>query len=568
MAAGRASFEVQALRDDRWVAEDLRETESAARAAAKATFAKGQCQGIRIVKNWLRADGIMTETVIFTETREPEPPQVTIVPISTAPFCHRTEEYYRLESRITINRLFRKYIEKMCLTPTELIHNYRALKKIQEVDTLFPAAVDRVATLQARISGDEPRMRRDEVFTAVAQMAQKARRAEENTRLPQLKGIGFDKVIHRIERIVPPEEVEYYALVVLCRDLVERRNWLGKLERLAELARPEVRGNVLSLVDGVVADVVGVPTALQDILGYQRNLAQALCSIADLWEGCFNSERSDAHEQITVFGPYLADGRLESTRRALMERLLRQLSSVQPLDRHEPGRERDAFRQVAGRLFRPNGFLGGPATAAALTRRFSLLLEGGGPAALRQSVAGVAAAMPDRQFRFVYLAELAASELGGELIPAILAQFREEMNVSTLEALVPQGLPPKGKLMQATGLYNTVVDASAVPESDRVALLMRLDQLLSQYLQRSGIVEKLDDPNAPLRDRATRLVQFCAAAILPAQSHALQWTRERVISLLRQPDFDMRFIEGIVDLQQSEEALRNFHALLVRAGFQ
>jgi hypothetical protein len=568
MAAGRASFEVQVFKDDHWVTEDIRETETSARTIAKTTFARRSCQGVRIIKNWERADGLVTESVIFSEQREPEAPQVTIVPIETAPICRQTSDYYRLESRITINRLFRKYIEKVYLTPTELIHNYKALQKVQQVDTLFPAAVDRVATIQARAVGEEPKGRRDAVFRSVAQMTQKARTAEEFPQLPTLKGADFNKVVERVEQIAPPEEVDYYSLVVLSRDLVQHRNWLGKLERLVELTDPDKREDVLALIDGVIADLICVPPALQDILGYQKNLAQALCSIADLCEGRFASDRSDAREQIAVLGPLIAQGRLRETHKALIERLQHQLAGAQPLNRHEPAKEHEAFCAVANRLFRPDGFLGGPATAEALTRRYCFLLEGGGKAALRNAIVGVVTAMPDTQFRLVYLNELAASSLGAELSDEIFGQLRHLLRVHDLDALLPSGLPPRDKLLYATRLYATINGAPVLPEDQRASMLETLDGLLVAYLKRTGIIERLDDPAQALRARATRLVEFCASGLLPPASKSQAVSRERVVALLRQPNFDMRFIEGTTNLAQCEDVLRDFHALLVRAGFR
>ncbi len=569
MASGRADFEIQVLRNNHWITEEYRETELAARAIAKNILAKRECQGVRVVKNWTRADGVVTETILLTEMAGTSAPtNVTIVSIETAPYCRKTSEYYRLESRSTINRLFRKYIEQVYLTPTELIHNYKALKKVQEIDTLFPSAVDRVATLQARTNGEEPRGRRDEVYRAVAKMTTRARQADEHPSLPRLKGDDFEKILERIERFAAPADVNFYSLVVLSRDLVERRNWLAKLERLVELTNPDQRAEVLALLDGVIADLLGVPSALQDVLGTQRNLAEALCAIADLCEGRFDSEKSDARNQIAILGPLLAGGRLEETRRALMERLLRQLASSQPLNRHDPSREREAFREVARRLFRPDGLMGGAETAEALTRRFVFLGESGGQAGLRQAVSGVVATLSDPLFAVTYLLDLAASSLGESLTQEIFGTLRSLIGVKDINLLVPPAWPVKDKLLRVTRLYDAIELATALPESERHGLLERLDALLSGYIKREGIIEKLDDPSANLRDRATRLLEFCAARVLPPTSRAQAVARERIVALLRQPNFEERFIEGIGSLARCEEALRGLHALLARGGFR
>ena len=399
-------------------------------------------------------------------------------------------------------------------------------------------------------------------------MTDKARRANEHANLPKLAGNDFDKILARVERIAPPGEVDYYSLVVLSRDLVQHRNWLGKLERLVELTHPDQKEEALALLDGVFADLFGVPSALQDVLGYQRNLAAALCAIADLCEGRFIADKSDARDQIAILGPLIANGRLEETRKSLMDRLLRQLASSQPLNRSDPSREREAFREVAQRLFRPAGLLGGPPTAEALTRRFVFLQEAGGKAGLRQSVAGVVTNLADPLLSVLYLLELAASSMGAELSNEILTGLLHIVKVDDLDEMVPQSWPPKDKLLRITRIYDFIGASAALAESDRAHLLDCLDRVLSLYIKRERIIEKLDDPSAHLRDRTIRLLEFCAARVLPPASKAQGVARERVVALLKQPNFEIHFVDGIASPARCEEALRGLHALLARGGFR
>ena len=567
MSGGRASFEIQVLRSERWVTEQVRDTESAARAIAKTIFAKPQCAGVRILKNWTRADGTVTENTIHTETRQVAEPKVTITAVEEAPYCRKTAEYYQLDSRMTINRLFRKYIEKVYLTPTELIHNYKALKKVQDEDSLFPSAVDRVATIQAQTTGEDVKIRKDEIYRVVAKMTQRARKVEEAPNLPKLKGNDFGKVIARIEAMAPPDEVDFYSLVVLSQELSEHRSWLGKLDRLVSLTGPDQQSEVLALLDGVIADLFGVPTALQDVLGYQRNLAQALCAIADLCDGRFNS-KSDAKGQIDVLMPLIADGRLAETRRSLMQRLLSQLSGGQALNRTEPTHEREAFREVAERLCRADGLLGGSEAAEALTRRYVFMMEEGGQSALKKAVAGVVTTVPEPLFQVTYLTALAGSAIGTQVMKEICGILRTVMGVRGIDSLSAPGWPPKDKLLRVTRLYTLIATCEALPEQDRTALTDLADRVLTDYLKRQGIIEKLDDPAAPLRDRTTRLLEFCAARILPTGSRSQSLARERVVAILRQPNFEMHFIEGISDPTRCEDMLRGLHSLLVRGGFR
>ena len=567
-SGGRASFEIQVQRDERWVIEDNCQTEDAARAAAKAILARRNSGGVKIIKHWARADGHVTETVIFQELSGPGEAKVTMSPIEDAPHCKKVRDYYRLESRETIGRLFRKYFEKMVLTPTEAIHSHKILKRVQDMDALFPPAVDRVATLQAAAAKEDSRTRRDEVYKAVEQMTIRARKVEENPQLPTLKDGNLTALFEKIAAIAPEADVNFYALVALSRDLMQHNSWMAKFYRLTALTNPTLPDPVLALLDGVYADLFGVPAALQEVLGSQRNLAEALIAIADLWDGRMVPANKDLTDTIEQLNPLLAQGRLDETRKSLMERLHRQLAGNNPLNRIDPTHEREAFRDVAQRLFRPEGLLGGAATAAALTRRFVLMQEAGGKKGLENAVEGIVGLMTDSLFRVVYLSELSASPLGADLYNVVDKHIRETVMVSSIDGLTPAGWQSRDKMLRLTRLYERIGENEIWPADLRHNLLTHIDKLLVGFIEAKGIIEKLDDPQAKLRDRAIRLLEFSAARVLPVGSEAHRIARDRIIALLRQPNFELHIIEGITSPAEAEQILRQLHGLLARGGFR
>lgn len=564
MAESRASFEIQSFQNNHWVTEQVRETENLAKSLAEKLIKRPDCVGIRVVKNWTRSDGLVTETVVYEETREADEKPVTIAPIDAAPLCREMPDYYKWESRNTINRLLARYIDKVNMTTTELMHNYSALKKVQEVDTLFPSAVDRVATLQAKVANVDPRARRDELYQQVNRMTDRVRRAEARG-LPVARQ-GLTSLFDSVTTLADAEDAEFYGRVSVCRDLVKERSWLAKLDMLAKMVGVERRPTALALVDGIFADLISTAQALQDILGQQRNLAKALIAMADLYDGTFNPERSDARDQLLTLAPLMAAGLFTETRASLMDRIQRQLGSPAPLAKNDVTQEQDALREVVARLFRDQRVLGGPATAAALTRRFLNYQEAGGKAGLRNALGAVNGMLSDPLLCVVYLVALAGSDLGGELMEAIVGALAEILNVNDLAKLAPRVTAPKDRLIRIKQIFDHLEAASALPEPARKGLIDRLDTVLAEYIRREGIIERLDDPKATLHDRAIRLVEFCGAGLLP-NGRALRTARERVIGLLRQPNFTQRFVENIRDPALAERELRDFHVRLARGGF-
>ena len=76
-----------------------------------------------------------------------------------------------------MNKLFRSYCDQAFLTPTELIFDSRELKRLGDKASLMSTAVDRVATLQARQTGGDAKLRRNQIFKAVEDIMIRARTA-------------------------------------------------------------------------------------------------------------------------------------------------------------------------------------------------------------------------------------------------------------------------------------------------------------------------------------------------------------------------------------------------------
>ncbi|KAF0222537.1 MAG: hypothetical protein FD176_2603 [Rhodospirillaceae bacterium] len=565
MASERANFEVQVMKDGRWIQQSLVAEEAAAVAAAKKLLTDKKCEGARVLRNWARGDGKFDEKEIFVQTqlvRDDGP--VHIVKIDEAPpKCEAPTDYYGAQSRAVTNRLFRNYMEKAYVTPTELMHNYKELKRLQDKDTLLPSAVDRVAMLQTKEGEGDSKTRREEIFKSLDEMSAKARRAD-GMKLPKLNGAFKDMYDHVAGLATEPTEADFLAMVVLSRDLVDVRSWAGKLERLCALAAAEGDTHSLALLDGVIADVLG-SNVVQEILGFQPSLAAAICAMLDLAEGKFVSDKSELGESAALLNELFKQQKLPESRNILIDRAHRQLRSPNPLYRNDPGKERDAFIQVVGRMLGPDGPLFGADTAEALTTRYTRMLDEGGTKGMTIAIANCFNVMPDIAYGIMYLCDLAASSIGPDHSADIMGHFQRVLSCVSILRLCQRGLTPRDKMGRATAAHRSM-QRSPFPAAMKEKVCAHIDAILERYLIEEQIIEKLDHQDSHLRDRAVRLVQFCAAGVLP-EGKSMTRARERILALLRQPSFDAHFIDGIADPAKAQKALRDFHVLLVRAGF-
>ena len=80
------------------------------------------------------------------------------------------------------------------------------------------------------------------------------------------------------------------------------------------------------------------------------------------------------------------------------------------------------------------------------------------------------------------------------------------------------------------------------------------------------MIDRIDDPALPFRDRATRLVTFCTGGVL-TEGKAKSIARDTVVAYLKRKDFVSEFTLGIDQPADKEKAIREFYMLLSKTGF-
>ena len=563
MSASRATFEVQVQKEGRWVADIVLDREDDARNAAARLFADRKCEGVRIFRNWLRADHTIVETQIHCETRVVKDNDKLRIGMVDAvpPKCDNTSDYYGFASRQFMNRIFRAYCDKVFVTPSEILHDSKEFKRLQDTETLVSSAVDRVAFLQTENTDQTAKDRKDQIFKAIAHIAARARKVEK-VKLAK-PGTSLSGLLRSIK--APEDSSDYLAMVSLCRELLSHRSWLGKLDRLLDLAQEETDPNAIEMLDGIISDVL-MSNVLQDILGQQPSLSRAIIRMFDLADGKFPPDASDAASTVTKLNAILAGGLYPRSKTSIVDRAHRQLRSVTPLCRDGTEQEVIEFSKIVHRVLTPVGFISGPDTAEALTSRHTRLVIQGGVAGRKAAILGTFRAMPDMATGVIYLSELVLSDYAEEHTEDMSRKFHEVLQMQSLEEFCEKGLSLRDRLARATNAFRALAP-TPYPETVKDRVLTHIDSIIDKFLVSAELIEKLDHADSSLRERAQRLVQFCAAGILPPQGKAINRTRTRILNLLRQPNFDARFVEGLDNPTQAQESLRDFHQLLVKAGF-
>jgi len=570
MFGKRESFEIQACRDGRWTIETTATSQADAEAFARKVLNKQGVSGVKVVREVERGD-TSRETVVFEQMRElRDSGKIFVNDVDEAPYCETAEELFAGRGRQTINRLFRAYLDKNGVTATEVMHDFRELRRIVDADTLIASGVGKVATLQAKGRDDtDTGKRRDTLYGFLDEITVRARAASEK-KLPTIRTDGFDGAIGKIVASADPSQCDYLLRVVVARELVQQRSFFGKLAQTMDWAEPADDNRARSLVDTYISDILANAETLQDLLGLQPSLGAALGSLIDLAQGRLESDAegqpADSPEALAGrLNGLLGLDALPDSRAMLVERVRRQLEAKSPLARGEPEEEAEAFRSLIDKLMPEDDLFGGGSIAEALTHRQSRILNKGGVAGLKEATGRLLPSFADPARKAAYLLALSESRLvesiGDEISMQLEGLF---IRPESVKQIVKDNRPPNKKMETITTVVKKV-QGSSLADGFKMRIANRLDDLLASYIVDDRILERVDDPSRPLHIRAFMLLSMCTPEMLP-EGKASQLARKIVVKHLKRPNFETELVAEVPPAEQ-ERVLRDFHVQLYRCGF-
>ncbi len=565
MSSRRATFECQVLQSKNWTVVNLCDDEASAIRAAEQELTR-RAEGVRVIRNWQRIDGELAEKVVFEKQGDAKPlSDMRITPIETVNACKDEADFLSPESLATMGRLFRKYLDERRITPTEVLHLSREYQRIWDTESIVPAGVNRVALVQSRGTDQDSKSRGEEIYRAIEGIGAWARRCERRRGLGKRVATSFGAVLAEVSGIAEDEiDRTFAATVVLARDLAKNGAWMAKLDRLGELIEAETDPEAPAILDGVVAQVFGNREVLQDALGPQANLASACTTLIDVLEGGKGTfDRALPHRD--MFVAQVRSGRLPQFRAALIDRLLRMIAGPGELSRNDRTRELVCFKGLANRLVGPGEILGGADGACALRDRAMLLIVEGGVTGRKLGLQRLLEGLdgPVRRIRLLRVMDETLKCEPEVRVDAFEALRTIVASASTIRAFAEKTDDPIKPLMAAAELSRWL--AATYPAKAVAPLRARLDDLEAKFLVAERVIERIDRADLALPSRAALLLNSLLSGVL-TEGKATALARERICGHLKRPDFVEAFAADCADAADKERKLREFHALLTRAG--
>lgn len=570
----KRTLEILTLREGSWAIESAADDLETAQKTALQFLGKSGVMGVRVLRESAKDIGNPAPGDILFEKLRSKGGGAPIAvgdPSNLAPLCKDIEDLFHGGGRNAINRLFRAYLDKNTVTATEIMHNAREMKRIMDFESLLPSAVSKVAQMQSRgENGPTMGERRDTLFSFADKLNKRAKQAE-SLDLPSLAKVDINEAIHQINKKSNGEAPGYLFRVAASRELVNVRDWWGKLAMSVDWADACKSDPALANLDWFISDALSNASVLQDLLGDQDSLAEALISLIEIADGVrvidpAKSEDSTSIEATAAkINRLFKSSKLPESKLAVMERVCRQLQGSGALtkDRSE---EPKVFRDMLQRLIPGTDLTGGPEMAAAITHRQSNIINKGGERGLKEATASVLPALRDPGRKAGYLLALMESDLGKSLLQEEIEQHLNGlfMTPGSVNQIVRIGAPNK-KMEKITSIFYRI-QKSNLPESRKLQLTQHLDELLASYVVDGKILDRLDDPEKPLHIRAFMLVSMCQPEMLP-DGKASKLAREIIVRHLRRPNFETELVAQIADASKKEKILRDFHLQLQRSGF-
>lgn len=574
---GSKTFEILTLRDGRWSIQATATSQKTAQEEAAKLLSRKDVEGVRVVQESNKSfDKLKPEDILFEKLRPKSEGKVFVQDIDDAPVCHGAGGLFSRSGRITINRLFRTYLDKNDLTATEVMHSAREMKRLLDEGTLVSSAVAKAATFQARkIEGSSTNERRDTLYEFINEIDAQAR-AVANRKLPRIRDVGFNDAIGEVQAAANGD-AGYLARVVIANELLDTRSYFGKLGQTMEWAAGLANEEHLEPLDIFTSDILNNTDVIRELIGDQRDLGSALVTMICLSEGETLDE--DDAEPVEDLDPehadfpnfklrkLIAEGKLPESRSVLHDRIRRQLEGINPLSRGDREEEREVFHGLLEKLIPDINIVGGPEMAEAVTARQSTIINKGGHKGMKEAAASVLPTLADPARKTGYLLSLMESRIGREVlrddIESLLDSFL--VNSRNVNQLVREKLPPNKKMAKITSIYNHI-NNSGLPDERKARLTSRLDELLASYIVDGKILEKVDNPDRPLHIRAFMLVSMVQPETLP-RGKAQKLAREIIVKHLKRPNFETELVAQIADPKEQAITLRRFHQRLQRSGF-
>ncbi len=436
MTQHEITYEVQVATGNRWVIGSIHAAQTVAMSRAQALLGGSEHDAVRV----LRETGRNKEEVIFQQecARRTDRP-ITISPIDEASVCKELVDLTGFEARKTAGRVLRKYLDEYNLTALEVLHNHDHYRDLRHTEKLYDQAIHKVGSVQARALGEKAQQRIDLLYRLATQLFDETRELRDKGRyLSIINDDGLTAALRQISESYSEDARPFYISAALAAYVGQARDWEAKLNLLLDLLAKRPTEEACGYIDEVCAEILDGSNAVMELLGSQPDLVTALCMMANLAVGRFESKRP-GEALLVRLNAATKQLPMRVTRRILLERVARETSGTNPLTHEDDDADRTAFPDLTRDLISYAGLNGGPEMSDALTRRARIVMGSvDSDLSADEAIDFMLGLLPTAAVKIGYLLDLSRSEFGLKYRAPILTRLLQLVEpITELVELLP-----------------------------------------------------------------------------------------------------------------------------------
>jgi len=469
---------------DRWTIYTDALTKGKGIKEAKALLSSGNFDGVKVTED----RGQSREKIVFEEEsagRTERP--VSVTPVEEAPYCKELEDFYSFDARITMGRLMREHLDHVGITAGELIHDKMNILAVVRNDNFYIQILQTLANLQTKDSDEKPADRIDFLEATVKQMTDRAQFADDLSEFEEvLDNAHAGELIKEVTAKIAEGNQAFSIRAVLSRYLSRKGDWEGKLDLLLDQIEKEPGEVALIYIDEMLGEIFDGSEAVQEILGYQRNLAAAMTTLVQLAAGSYEiSEGSNS--PMERLSAVMAKYDLKQTQDILLDRVGRALAGVNPLTKSDRFEEQDSFRALMRNLIGQKVFSNSGLLAEAATLRAkSVLKEEHEDESYEKAIDNMIFLLPTIATKFGYLLDLTGTEYGRNNQRHIIAGLANVLaGINSVTQIVEKGASEKAMMIAAAGMRDRLLETE-LPEDWRLRFARKIYDLLMAYKTGDG----------------------------------------------------------------------------------
>lgn len=394
---GTAGFEIEVRREGRWMIERIVEAEDQAVADLKRLAQDPSSEAVRIAHVTEHPNtGAEMRSIIKTLDLTTRAGVIAAAPVETAPLCASGDDLWSLQSRQAINQVLRPWLDHHHCTVIELLCLPSLMAKLEREDGLLSGAVSRIAAVQIRLHGGDPKDR----AAALSRLITATRNRATGIRLEGLPSLdratGLAPLGQAIARHAAPEDQVFALTTLIAKELGQHRTLDSKLTWLLEGASQEPARQYLAVYDHLIGDILNNASLVAQLLGPREDLRDALEALVSLALGEFDPKSMTIPEGedgvlLTSLAEITATGMTSEIQSVLIHRVAGMLRSPQPFVRH--GKGWGAFHRLITRTY--GGMIDGPTPllAQGFVDQAARIANAGGEAGIRGGLKRIAARM-------------------------------------------------------------------------------------------------------------------------------------------------------------------------------